>query len=166
MSHQLVPNTHLDPKDKRDDAYYREVAERFVRDVPHGSDLNISMEDASYGAVILKMPYQHCLVGDKDRGLIHGGVLISLIDSASGVATFCSLPDMTAVATLDLRVDNMRPAIEEKDIYAMAECYRMTSKIAFVRATAYQDWDKPLATSTSSFMLASSSKSFLDKDKS
>ena len=157
----LSPNPYLDPAGEREDAYYRKIAEHFSRYNPHGADLKLAVHDVAYGSAILKMPYQDCLLGDKDRGLLHNGVIISLIDSSSGMASFCALPDMAAVATLDLRVDNMRPAVKDKDIYCMAECYRLTPQIAFVRATAYQEEGVPLASSSSSFMRATAG-SFLD----
>ncbi len=154
-----------DIQPSKDPRYYRDVAERFVHAIPHGRDLNVQVEEAGYAEVILRMPYQECLLGDVDRGLIHGGVLDSLIDSASGLAVFCALPAMQAVATLDLRIDNMRPGLAGQDIFAWAQCYRMTSQIAFVRAEAYQQRDKPLATSSSAFMRASSNQSFMDKGR-
>ena len=116
-----------------------------------------------HAEVVLRMPYQDILLGDVDRGLIHGGVMTSLIDSASGLAVFCALDQMEAIATLDLRIDNMRPGVRDKDIYAWAKCYRMTSQIAFVRSVAYQERDLPLVTSSSAFMRASSNKSFMNK---
>lgn len=148
---------------KQDNPKAWQVAEHFVYEIPHGRDLGVTVESAKHGEVLLRMPYQDCLLGDIDRGLIHGGVMTSLIDSASGLSVFCSLEQMEAIATLDLRIDNMRPGVKDKDIYAWASCYRMTSQIAFVRATAFQERDLPLVTSSSAFMRASSSASFMKK---
>lgn len=149
---------------EEDNSRYMDVAKRFVSEIPHGRDLGVSVVKASRAEVVLKMPYQDCLLGDIDRGLIHGGVMTSLIDSASGLSVFCALDEMQAIATLDLRIDNMRPGVKGKDIYAWAKCYRMTSQIAFVRAVAYQERELPLVTSSSAFMRASSNKSFMNKE--
>lgn len=146
-----------------DNSRYMETARHFVQEIPHGRDLGVSVEKAKHAEVVLRIPYQDLLLGDVDRGLIHGGVLTSLIDSASGLAVFCALDQMEAIATLDLRIDNMRPGVKGKDIFAWAKCYRMTSQIAFVRSVAYQERDVPLVTSSSAFMRASSSASFMKK---
>ena len=62
----------------------------------------------------------------------------------------------TPIVTLDMRIDYLRPAEPLKRLYASAELYRLTRRIAFVRASAYQDDSKNLvAYSIASFMLRS-----------
>lgn len=148
---------------EKDNSRYIQTAEHFVHEIPHGRDLGVTVEKAKHAEVVLRIPYQDILLGDVDRGLIHGGVLTSLIDSTSGLSVFCALDQMEPIATLDLRIDNMRPALKGKDIFAWAKCYRMTSQIAFVRSVAYQERELPLATSSSAFMRASNSSSFMKK---
>ncbi|MGL4474262.1 MAG: PaaI family thioesterase, partial [Shewanella sp.] len=55
--------------------------------------------------------------------------------------------------TLDLRVDYMRPAAPHLPVYAMAECYKLATSVAFTRAIAFQDSiDNPIAHAVGSFM--------------
>jgi acyl-coenzyme A thioesterase PaaI-like protein len=64
-----------------------------------------------------------------------------------------------SMATLDLRIDYMKPATPHKDLMVRAECYKMTRNIAFVRATAFQeDLLDPVATSVASFMMGTPSE--------
>ena len=57
------------------------------------------------------------------------------------------------MATLDLRIDYMKPATPNEDLLVTAECFKETKTIAFVRATAYHDSpDDPVATSIAAFM--------------
>ncbi|MDY6942737.1 MAG: PaaI family thioesterase [Pseudomonadota bacterium] len=109
------------------------------------------------GSGTMKVPYKPELIGNPKTGVIHGGVLTSLIDSCGGLAVFSALPRMEPIATLDLRIDYQKPATPEKDLFAFSECYKLTRQIAFVRAIAYQD-DKedPVATSLATFMRSSS----------
>ena len=96
------------------------------------------------------------LVGDPDTGVIAGGVVTTLLDSACGWATAAALTEPTSIATLDLRIDYMRPAEPGKDILATAHCYKLTRSVAFVRAVAYDvDPSDPVAAAQAAYMLDS-----------
>lgn len=129
----------------------------FFRGVPHARALNLEMVEAGDGIGVLKVPYDDALIGNPVTRVIHGGVITSLIDSACGMAIFTALPRMEPIATLDLRIDYMKPAVPGQDLYARSECYKLTRRVAFCRATAYQsDFDDPVATSVAAFMRHSS----------
>lgn len=124
--------------------------------IPHAAAIGMQLVSRGNHRCVVRVPYAAHLVGDPDTGVIHGGVITAVLDNASGLAVR-STPDGAdgpPMATLDLRIDYMRPAEPNKDLYTEAECYRTTVNIAFVRATAYQD-DRadPIATSVATFML-------------
>ena len=57
-------------------------------------------------------------------------------------------------ATLDLRIDYMRPAAARAGVTVEAHCYHTTRSIAFVRAHAWDaDPADPIATAQAAFML-------------
>ena len=56
-------------------------------------------------------------------------------------------------ATLDLRIDYMKPAKPNVEIIFEGECIKITHEIAFARARAFQETaDDPVAIATATFM--------------
>jgi acyl-coenzyme A thioesterase PaaI-like protein len=56
-------------------------------------------------------------------------------------------------ATLDMRVDYMRPATPGKTVFGRGECYRIARQIAFVRGQAHDgDPADPVANVAATFM--------------
>ncbi len=106
--------------------------------------------------MVLKIPYRAELVGEPATGVIAGGVVTTLLDLACGWATALALKEPTSFATLDLRIDYMRPAAPGKDLFATAHCYKLTRSVAFLRAVAYDvDPSDPVAAAQSAFILNS-----------
>lgn len=135
------------------------MMEGFFGNIPHSKQLGLEMVSAERNKAVLRIPFAEHLVGDPTSGIIHGGVILSLMDSVGGMATFCALPKMEAIATLDLRVDYLKPAMAGQGIEAAAECYKLTNSVVFIRGVAYQTGiDDPIASCVATFMRASSSK--------
>ena len=140
-----------EPTDSQPRAPKRRV---FSGVIPHMDALGMETVEATNGIAVVRLPWRAELVGNPESGVLHGGVVTTLIDTVSGLAALTGLKAPEPVATLDLRIDHLRPATPHADLYARAECYRLTSRIAFIRATAYQDDpDDPVASSVSTFML-------------
>ncbi|AWZ03200.1 MAG: PaaI family thioesterase [Parvibaculaceae bacterium] len=126
-----------------------------ISHVPFAKAIGMEILDAKEGEAWMRVPYDDKLIGNPDTGVIHGGVITSALDNISGVAVQLSLPERMAIATLDLRIDYMKPATPKLDLTTHAHCYKVTRNIAFVRGTAYHDdISDPIATSVGAFMLA------------
>lgn len=126
-----------------------------VEHVPHAKAIGLMVEDAKRGEAWLSVPYAEKLIGNPETGVIHGGVITSLLDNACGIAVQLALPERVSIATLDLRIDYMKPATPKLDLMAHTHCYKVTKNIAFVRGTAYHtDEEDPIATCVGTFMLA------------
>lgn len=123
--------------------------------VPHNRALGIRVVAAGPRDAVCRLPYDPRLVGDPDRGILHGGAITSLMDATCGVAVFLALDEPRPCATLDLRIDYMRPAEPGRDVLTRAECVRATTHVAFTRALAYHDGaeDAPIAAAAGTFMI-------------
>ncbi|HUJ03543.1 MAG TPA: PaaI family thioesterase [Rhizomicrobium sp.] len=103
---------------------------------------------------LTRVPYSLKLVGDPDTGVVHGGVITGLLDHTSGMAVMGVLREPMPIATLDLRIDYMKPAVPGEDIVAECHCLKVGHDVAFVRGAAYQsDASNPVAICTGTFML-------------
>ncbi len=130
-----------------------ERAARFVSALRHCQVLGIQVHDASADGMTLRLPYSPQIVGDPQTGIIHGGALTSLMDTACGMATLCVLPEFEVCPTLDLRIDYMHPAEPHKAVFGFAQCYRVTTDVIFTRGFAYQDDpQQPIAHVVGTFM--------------
>lgn len=105
---------------------------------PHARHLGLRVVETGPAFAVLSLPYREELIGDPVRRVVFGGAITTLIDHASGLAVACALEELTAVATIDLRVDYLRAARPGVELFARSECYRVTRNVAFVRVFAYE----------------------------
>src|SRR5881394_3308238 len=129
---------------------FREIAERMVQVTPQAAALGMRFISVAPARGSLEVPWREDLVGDPDTGVIAGGVVTSLLDHTCGLAmssAAASSSGMFGTATLDLRIDYMRPARPRMGVTAEAHCYKLTRTIGFVRAEAWdEDRSDPIAT--------------------
>lgn len=135
----------------------RETARHMVETVPQASALGFKLLSVEPGKGSILTPWREHLVGDPDTGVIAGGVITALLDHVCGLAIISMAKDLTtpfSTATLDLRIDYMRPAAPRADVTAQAHCYKLTRNIAFVRGHAFDaDPQDPIATAQAAFVL-------------
>lgn len=134
--------------------------------IPHCRELGVEVASVNEGRPVLKLAWDERFVGHPDTGVLHGGVVTTLIDTACGMAVQVALMKTVAIATLDLRIDYLRPSTPRKELNAEAFCYKLTRHIAFVRAKAWNDDPShPVANCVATFMIDSSDKSPLARKR-
>lgn len=133
---------------------FREHAHLLFSAVPFARAIGIELISVDPARAKAKVGWREDLVGDPDTGVIHGGVITTLLDNLCGAAVLLALREFRTTATLDLRISYMRPAEKGRDVIADAECYHVTRHIAFVRASAYhENDDRVIATASGTFSL-------------
>ncbi len=132
------------------------AAQAFFRSIPHSGLLGLEVVACEPRVVVARLPYKPELVGNPYTGWLHGGAVVTLVDQTSGAAVIHTLERPDMVATLDLRIDHLRPPQPGRAVLARAECYRVARDIAFVRCLCYEDDpDDPFVSSMSTFMRVS-----------
>jgi len=113
------------------------VFESMVGFVPHNRALGMKFVAADDARVTVALPYDAKLVGNPVTRVLHGGAITALMDATCGLSVYLKLREPIAVATLDLRIDYLRPATPDQTVHARAECFKLTRNVAFVRCEAF-----------------------------
>lgn len=131
-----------------------------------GTALSMALGFETLGdrACAMRAPFREDLVGDPAVGALAGGVIFALLDQTCGMAIAMALraraetegraPRPGGMATLDFRLDHVRPPRAGAAVIGEAECLRLTGDVAVVRAWAYEDDPAdPVAAAQAAFML-------------
>ena len=126
---------------------------RFLGSLAHMRKLQMQVIKADEKSVTVVLPVQDQLLSSELDTYMHGGVLTTLVDTATSLSTIPALKEYELCPTLDLRIDHMSAPVTSQPMYAHAECYRVTRNVLFTRATVYQENpSKPVAYAISTFM--------------
>lgn len=130
------------------------LVEQFVEALPHAQALGMHVVsvDLERFRCAISTPWRDELVGDPDTGVIHGGVITALLDTLGAACAITR--NIRPQATLDLRIDYLRPAKPGLALIGEAECHRVTRHVAFVRGVCHQgDPERAVANLTATFIL-------------
>ncbi len=128
------------------------AARQFIQALPHAHALGMTLQEIGDGRATILMPYDARLIGNPATGVIAGGAVSALMDTAAGASVMCHPAGAVTTATLDLRIDYMRPATPGQALKARAHCHHVTRSVAFVSVTATdEDEARPVAMGTGAF---------------
>jgi uncharacterized protein (TIGR00369 family) len=94
------------------------------------------LKKAEHGHVVLEMP-----VDDRHKqihGVVHGGVIAALADTAGGLATYMASPRGRRVATIEMKI-NFLEAVADGTVHADARVVRLGTHIAVVDCDVRDD---------------------------
>ena len=113
-----------------------------VDTVPFAKLLGIELDDVSRGTATLGIDVRDEL--KQNHGVVHGGAIASLIDTATAFAIISLLAPGERVTTVDLTITYLRPLTEGR-VTAVAKVLRAGRRLFVVSAEVF-DKDKKLAT--------------------
>ena len=101
--------------------------------IPYAQLLGIELAGVEHGAATLLLHVRDELM--RMEGIMHGGALASLIDTASAFAVLTTLEPEQRTVTVDLTVHYLRP-VTEGEIRARATVLRAGRRLVIVSAEA------------------------------
>lgn len=135
--------------------FIEKLRDNYVERTPHMRDIGLRITELDASHATMLMPASPRWLGDPARGMLHPGPLTVLADSCCGLAISAALPRPVPMATLDLRMDYLRRAGPEMDVYCEARCIRIARNVAFVDAQVWQDdRSRPIAIARGAFMMS------------
>jgi len=85
-------------------------------------------------------------------GIVHGGVVATLIDTATFWAAFLRLPEDAGLVNVDLKLNYLRPVIEGR-LIARGACMRPGRSICYSEAKVFDEDERLIAHGTSTLMV-------------
>ena len=121
---------------------------RWIACAPFEEYLGMRIDEAEGGRAVLTMPFKVRLA--QGKGLMHGGAVTALADTAVAMAIKSILPDDTHFATTDLALKFHAP-VRGGTVRAEARIIAKDDRLITGEAVVYDDQGNKVATFTSAF---------------
>lgn len=116
---------------------------------PFASSFGVELAAVAPGEAVFRCSPDESLLNPV--GLVHGGVLCTLLDSAMGVAVQTQVDAGVGYATIELKVSFLRPLpIDGQEMEVRGRVLKLGRKVAFAEAHAYDGSGRLLGHATSS----------------
>ncbi len=128
--------------------YIREL-KRIVNTSPYPSHMHMSLAEISYDAAVIAMELDQCHL--QPYGIVHGGVIATLIDTATFWAGFLRLPEDAGLVNVDLKLNYLNSVVNGR-LRAEGICIRPGKTISYAEARVMDGTGELIAHGTSSLM--------------
>ena len=144
------------------------IREYYLEMLPFNKVLGIDIDLLDYktGDAVTSFNMTEDLIGNYTAGILHGGVTASVIDLTGGLSALISCAKfhegkplnviekkMTSSATIDMRVDYLRPG-KGKIFQCKSRIIRAGSRIVVSKIDLYNEKETRIATGTATYFIA------------
>jgi len=127
----------------------RERIEKMLETVPFARLLGIQLDSVEPGHAVLSMRVREEF--KQNHGVVHGGAIASLIDSATAFAILPLLAENERTTTVDLTIHYLRP-LTEGSARASARVLRAGRRVITVSAELFDEQGNLAATALSTYL--------------
>ncbi|MFC1813796.1 thioesterase family protein [Thermodesulfobacteriota bacterium] len=145
--------------------FFQILTEMYEQKIPFNRVLGLRVESLKLEKVKMKFEMKEKFIGNYIQGILHGGVISSVLDATGGItATIgtlqkmagCPIEEMkngiTKVGTIDLRVDYLRPGRGDYFI-STGSIMRAGRKVSVTRMELHNDQDVLIAVGTGTYIV-------------
>ena len=142
----------------------QQAVRAFFTRIPFNQFLDIEIDELSLERVTMHLPMKPELIGNYVQGILHGGVITTLLDVTGGAMALIGAMDrhqhlsthermskLAKLGTIDLRVDYLRPGRGQR-FTACASLLRSGNKVAVVRSELFNEEGLLVAVGTGTYL--------------
>ncbi|RMG18917.1 MAG: hotdog fold thioesterase [Planctomycetota bacterium] len=117
----------------------------FDAQIPFNAFLGLRLREVDRGRVLAELPFRPEFIGNPFRPALHGGVISMLADTVGGASLYTLTDPGDQLATIDLRVDYLRPGRPE-DLLAEGQVVRWGNRVGVSSIAVHHPGDdEPIA---------------------
>ena len=129
---------------------YIEKLKRVVKESPYPKHMSMTLDhiEIDKADIALELADFHL----QPFGIVHGGVVATMIDTATFWAAFLRLPEDSGLVNVDLKLNYLQAAIAGR-LIARGACMRYGRSINYSEAKVFDENDKLIAHGTSTLLV-------------
>jgi len=129
---------------------YIEELKNVVKNSPYPRHMAMVLDHIEFDRADIALQLADCHL--QPFGIVHGGVVATLIDTATFWSAFLRLPGDAGLVNVDLKLNYLQPAIDGR-LIARGTCIRPGSTISYSEAKVYDENKKLIAHGTSTLLV-------------
>ena len=137
----------------------------YEQKIPFNRVLGIQIESLKPESIRVKFQMREALIGNYAKGMLHGGVISSVLDATGGLTTSLEVLQkmagrpieeienrMTKIGTIDLRVDYLRPG-QGNFFISTGFIMRAGRRVTVTRMELHNDEELLIAVGTGTYLV-------------
>jgi len=128
--------------------YIRELIE-IVNTSPYPKHMSMRLTEVEYDRAVIQLNSARCHL--QPYGIVHGGVLATLIDTATFWAAYLRIPEDAGLVNIDLKLNYLKP-VEKGLLTAEGRTIRSGNSISYAETRVLNDKQELVAHGTSTLM--------------
>lgn len=125
---------------------YVSALKETVRTSPYPQHMRMTLDHIEADKADIMVNIGECHL--QPFGIVHGGVLATMIDTATFWAAFLRLPEEAGLVNVDLKLNYLAPVVDGR-LLAKGVCMRPGRSISYSEAKVYDEKDRLVAHGTS-----------------
>jgi len=122
---------------------------KLVGEAPYPRHMNMVLAEIDLDTTVVELTLGECHM--QPFGIVHGGVLATMIDTATFWAAFLRLPDGDGLVNADLKLNYLK-AVEKGVLRAEGRCLRHGRSVSYAESSVVDEAGELVAHGTSTLM--------------